>query len=247
MKQYSEKDLHDLINKVETEFALHLAKAETEAKEQKLEKAEVAKCGEIKKADEAKDILAEEKAPVEAPIQEEQAEQPKDQIIEDHGYSEDEKAELHKLYAEMSDTERALHKQALEACESKDGMLEKSETKTETVLEEKQESEELKLAKSEIEQLKKSNEDLQNQFQELVKSLNKKLVKPAPTRKAITELAVLEKSEKEVDTVPKSKTEIVKILGKKAREESLKKSDRDAINAYVVGSAGLETISHLLK
>lgn len=242
-KKYSDQDVHDLISKVEAEFAQHLAKSEAKTKEegQPLEKTEIEKCGEIQKSDEAPAAFA----PAEAKKDDEPKEQPKDQN-EDHGYDEMDKEELKKLYSDMSDSERALHKAALEACQSQDQQLQKSEEKQEEKVPAQQESEELKLAKAEAETLKKNNEELQAQVGELLKKFAQKIVKPAPARKAVTELGALEKSEKETPA-PKSKAEIVKTLTQMARGQDLKKSDRDAINAYVVGATGLETISHLLK
>ena len=236
-KIYSEADLQDLISKVEVEFNQHLAKAQEEA--QTLAKSEeIEKCGEMTKADE-------DAKPVEAQPEESQSQ-------ESHDYSDEDKEELKKLYADMSDAERSLHKAALEACESKDGELHKSE---ETVVKETKEvtetakNEELELAKSEIEQLKKSNEETKAQFESLVKSLSDKLVsRPVPKRQAVTELGsagVLKKSEEE-KPLP-NRDEAKKILARKVREESLTKHEREAINAFTIGTTGIETISHLLK
>lgn len=232
-KIYSEADLQDLISKVEVEFNQHLAKAQEEA--QTLAKSEeMEKCGEMTKADE-------DDKPVEAQPEESQKQ-------EDHDYSDEDKEELKKLYADMSDAERSLHKAALEACESKDGELHKSE---ETVVKEEkaEKNEELELAKNEIEQLKKSNEEMKSQFESLVKSLSDKLVsRPVPKRQAVTELGsagVLKKSE-ETKPLP-NREEAKKILARKVREESLTKHDREAVNAFTIGAAGIETISHLLK
>ena len=50
------------------------------------------------------------------------------------------------------------------------------------------------------------------------------------------------KEEKEL-----SKNEISVILSKKVSSPSLTKSDRDAINAFYLNGANINTISHLLK
>ncbi len=237
-KIYSEADLQDLISKVEVEFNQHLAKAQEEA--QTLAKSEeIEKCGEMTKADE-------DAKPVEAQPEESQSQ-------ESHDYSDEDKEELKKLYADMSDAERSLHKAALEACESKDGELHKSEEtvvqETKTEESETAKNEELELAKSEIEKLKKSNEETKAQFESLVKSLSDKLVsRPVPKRQAVTELGsagVLKKSE-ETKPLP-NREEAKKILARKVREESLTKHEREAINAFTIGATGIETISHLLK
>lgn len=235
-KMYSEQDLHDLISKVETEFNQHLAKAEAEAKG--LQKAEIEKCGEMSKADEVK---PEEKQDQAAPAAEPQEQEP----AAEHDYDADDMEGVKALYASMPAAELALHKAAILACESHDGGLEKSEEKQQEPAP-AVESEELKLAKSEIDSLKKSNEEIKTQFEQLVKSLNQKLVRPAPKQKAITELGVLAKSE-QPEQLPADRKEVVKILNKKILEGKLEKSDRDAVKLYVLGETKLETVSHLLK
>ena len=71
--------------------------------------------------------------------------------------------------------------------------------------------------------------------------------KKAPARKAITEISVIEKSEKTVEPVKLSKPEIIKVLSEKTQEPTLSKSDRDLIDSFCYGKVGVEKIQHLLK
>ena len=78
--------------------------------------------------------------------------------------------------------------------------------------------------------------------------LTKLVKKTAPQGKAITSLDVIAKSETHVEEKTLSKGEIHEVLKAKSADASLKKSDRDAINAfYLTGQVNVNSISHLLK
>ena len=106
---------------------------------------------------------------------------------------------------------------------------------------------ELELAKSEATAAKAKAEELQKNLSGIQEFLTQ-LVKKVPQGKAITSLEQVAKSEDvQGDEKQLSKSEVTAILMKKAAEPTLSKTDRDAINAFYLNQANLNTISHLLK
>lgn len=130
----------------------------------------------------------------------------------------------------------------IESCEPKNTPGAKSPaSKAEGMQMEKSENTEVELLKSELETQKKQFEAVQEFLTKLVK-------KTAPQGKAITSLDVIAKSETHVEEKTLSKGEIHEVLKAKSADASLKKSDRDAINAfYLTGQVNVNSISHLLK
>jgi hypothetical protein len=104
---------------------------------------------------------------------------------------------------------------------------------------EKDSSSEVSLLKSERDEYKK-NLDAVSAF------LTKFVEKTAPAGKAITSLDIIAKSGNEGSEKPLQKSEIDAKLLAKAKDISLSKSDRDAINSYYF-SKNVETVRHLLK
>ncbi len=104
-----------------------------------------------------------------------------------------------------------------------------------------------KITKSEREaQLESELAKVQGLTKSLVE-LTTKLIQ-RPQRKAVTALSELGKSEPSTPTVnveSMTKSEIIARLNEKARGE-LKKSDRELINSFCVGSADVKQIAHLL-
>ncbi len=232
-KTYTEQELNDLISKVESEFSAHLAKAEEELNS-KLAKSE-------EEAEEKEEVVEAKEESAEKP---EEKKEEEEETSEDRPYDEEELELLHKLYAGMSDSEKELHHAAITKCMNKE---EKPEEMTKS---EDTKSEELSLAKTEIEALKASNEELKKSLETVIETLNKKFVKQpavAPQRKAITELTVLNKSEESEKAPVLTHKEVVKKLSKMAATPDLKKSDREAINKFCVGSGTLDSIQHLLN
>lgn len=139
---------------------------------------------------------------------------------------------------EMAKTETG----KVERCEPKNTPGAKSEaSKAEGMQMEKSEKTEVELLKSELETQKKNFEAVQEFLTKLVK-------KTAPQGKAITSLDVIAKSETSVEEKSLTKGEMVEKLKAKAADPSLKKSDRDAINAFCLnGYINVNSISHLLK
>lgn len=107
---------------------------------------------------------------------------------------------------------------------------------------------ELELAKSEAAVSKAKADELQKSLDTVSEFLTK-LVKTVPQGKAITQYEQVTKSEsagaEQENTL--SKGEIASKLSAKAADPTLTKSDRDAINAYYLNNANVNTISHLLK
>lgn len=133
-----------------------------------------------------------------------------------------------------------------------DMSMSKTETNTSTEIkvEVKAESEkELALAKSEAAAEKAKATELQKNLDAATVFITKLVEKVgAPQGKAITSLDVIAKSEgAKAEEQTLSKSEITAVLAKKCADPSLKKSDRDAINAFYLNGAGINTISHLLK
>lgn len=110
-------------------------------------------------------------------------------------------------------------------------------------------------AAKEVEILKSENSAKESKITELQKNLDtvteiltRMVKKSAPAAKAVTKLEAVAKSEVGTEDKALSKSEITAILNKKITEQSLAKSDRDAINAYyAAGQVGTTGISHLLK
>lgn len=232
---YSEQDLDSILATVETAFAEDLQKAElqlakSEKPEEKIEKAEVEKCGDMSVA--------------------------KKEDEDDCDYNDDDKEELAKMYGSMKKGELKAHYKAVKKHMYKDEMKKSEETEVQT---EKVEPkvEETSLLKAEleakgqaIEELKKSNEELKANFEQFVAQLSSKIVKPsAPKQKAITELAVIQKNEQteEKKEVKLTAKEISTVLSRKAIDQSLAKSDKELIKNYYSGTVALDKIQHLLK
>lgn len=146
--------------------------------------------------------------------------------------------------AEMSKNEAEGHKNGgeMSACEPKDVPGAKSEaSKAHGDKMEKSENQEVELLKSELETQKKYVEGIQEFLTKLVK-------KSAPQGKAITSLDVVAKSEMSIKDESLTKAQIHEVLKTKSGDPTLKKSDRDAINAfYLNGQVNVNSISHLLK
>lgn len=106
---------------------------------------------------------------------------------------------------------------------------------------------EVEILKSEL-QAAKAEADATKKNLEAVETFLKKFVeKAAPAGKAITSLDVIAKTESVSKAEkPLSKSEIDSKLLAKAKDLSLSKSDRDAINSYYF-TKNIEKVSHLLK
>lgn len=177
---------------------------------------------------------------------------------EGHDYDEKDMEHMHQMYASMSRGELKAHhdsvKRALDSHGSAKEEMNMSKSEDVKPVEVTPEviavvSPETELLKSELEAQKAKTDGLQKSL-DAVSAFLTKLVekKGAPQAKAITSYDTIAKSEgggQEEKTLTRS--EIDSILLKKSTDSKLEKSDRDAINAFYLADAGINTISHLLK
>lgn len=262
-KTWTEKDALELIAKVESEFMAHLttleqpmAKSEDESKEDE-SKEETAEQKEAaakkKKEDESKkEEASEEKSGEMAAMDKAES-----SVVEPS-----EEKEIEDLYASMTKAEKDAHYGALKKVMATEEMKKSEQAPASTEVK-TEDNKEVALIKAEFdavkasnEELKKANEELKKAAEETQKNLNaviealksRFVKKPAaPKQKAITELSALSKSEKTgSETSELSRNEVKKILTEKAKEPTLKKSDRDLINAYCYEKVGVDKIKHLL-
>jgi hypothetical protein len=109
------------------------------------------------------------------------------------------------------------------------------------------EVEEVSLLKSELEAEKAKSAQSKKELEAVEAFLKKFVEKTAPAGKAITSLDIIAKTESANEEKPLSKSEIDAKLIAKAKDSTLSKSDRDAINSYYCGSKDIKKVSHLLK
>jgi hypothetical protein len=105
---------------------------------------------------------------------------------------------------------------------------------------------EVSLLKSELAAEKAKSDERQKNLEAVESFLKKFVEKTAPAGKAITSLDIIAKTENINQEKPLSKSEIDAKLLAKAKDISLAKSDRDAINGYYF-SKDITKVSHLLK
>lgn len=256
MKTLSHQDYEKLIAEVEQEFSSLLAKAETSS-EQPLVKSE------DEKKEDKKDEDKKEAAPAdEAKKDDDKKEdgEKKEESSEDDkcDYDDQDLEELHKMYGSMNKSELGVHKGSLEkAWMSKCGDMSKSEQPIEVKEEivNKQVEGEAALLKAELTdtkaKLEAAQNDLKKTTEELATALNNFLAKKGPVRKAITSIETIKKNEiesaKPTETKELSKSEIMSKLNKAAKNPSLSKSDREAINQYCLGGNNPNAVKHLLS
>jgi hypothetical protein len=132
----------------------------------------------------------------------------------------------------------------------KDGKAEnecKAAAPTDTQAMNKSESMKIDLMKSELEAARAETEKSKKEVAAVTDFLKKFVEKTAPAGKAITSLDIIAKTEGGTEEKPLQKSEIDARLTAKARDLSLSKSDREAINSYYCGSKNIEKVRHLLK
>jgi hypothetical protein len=274
---YTDKDLADMMAAVETEFGIHLAKAEKDFKlaksEDESEKKEESKEEPKKeiehesKKDEGvkdqhqQDDSKEEKNGEEKPeskearVEEDNKENsaPKEDPhgeAEDHGYDDEDLQHMHSMYSSMSKPELKAHHDCIRKC--MDGMqmgkCEDGMAKSEKdAVISIGNSPEVSLLKSELEAAKAQSEEQKKNLDAVTAFLTKFVEKTAPAGKAITSLEIIAKGGNGKEEKPLQKGEIDAILTKRASELTLSKSDRDAINSYYCGGKNIEKVRHLLK
>lgn len=245
--KYSQEKLAALISEVETAFAAHLAKTESE---------EVV---DLKKSENESEEVEAQAQPETSEETIEKAEEEKEE--QDFDYDEEDIQEMNKMYASMTKAEAAAHYESLKKAlygdeevveEKAEEVIEKSEEPTEKVEDSKEET---ALLKSELEAKDKEIAELKKSFEGLTAALTK-FVKgsKAPKQKAITQIEYIQKSEEESkveenkeDVTKLPSSEVSKRLNEKIRSGKLEKAEREKINEYyLTGSQNIESIRHLL-
>jgi len=266
---YNENDLNKLIADVTSEFTAHLAKAEEsfnakpkeepekdESKEPKKEEASEDKGEKPESKEEPKAEGEQPEAKEAAPKEGEKkpAEERKEGESEEHGYDNEDLEHLGKMYGSMSKAELRVHHDEIRKCMDAHGAAQAApaaQPQPEAMAKSEKDvaiapTEEVSLLKSELEAAKAEKEDLKKNLDAVSAFLTKFVEKTVPAGKAITSLDIIAKSS-EVQEKTLSKSEIDAKLMAKAKESSLSKSDRDAINSYYCGSKNVELVKHLLK
>jgi hypothetical protein len=152
--------------------------------------------------------------------------------------------------------EQSVVKKEIKASEGSGGQMTTGMKKTEISFEDRLVSLEKSLKEKDelIADKEKSFAELENKFNEAAASMNKFLQKHTGIglRKSIagvSEVAFENKPGTEIkgELVELKKSEAIAKLNEVTRRTDLKKSDREAINQYVLGAAPQSTIAHLLK
>jgi hypothetical protein len=99
--------------------------------------------------------------------------------------------------------------------------------------------------------LKQENEDMKKSLEAALKAIE---MMSRPSRKAVTEeFQILGKSESDIkgastkkDYSNLSKGELIPMLNSKSKEQNLSKSDRDAINSFILNNHGKEKVLEIL-
>lgn len=272
--QYTQKEMHQLIGMVEKEFSAHLNKAEEfKSKEEapKAEEKEEKKPEESKEEpkDEKKEEPKHEEAAHDEANHEEKPEEKHDEKHaeaeqeheghgeEGHDYDDQDMDHMHKMYSSMSRGELKAHhdsvRKALDghsAAPQEDMHMAKSEEikSVEVNPEIIKATAEVEILKSEVAAQKTENEELKKSLEAVTAFITKWVgQKPAPAAKAITHVEAITKGEAFKEEKQLTKSEITEVLNRKSADPKLAKSDRDAINAYYLNKASINTISHLLK
>ena len=227
--KYNEQDMAQLISEVETEFKEYLAKAE-------------------------ESVTTDEKT-LEASVSEDVTNEgslEKSETSKEFDYDENDIKEMNDMYSSMTKSEKEAHYSAIKSV-----MFSKSEEESEDLnkSEEEVKDEEKVLLKSELENSKKETEELKKNIETLT-SIVSKIVKKAPSRKAVTQIGNIQvmkkseepiKEEEEIDYTSLNKSEINKILTGKIRNGEIKKAeDKEKINQFCYGQVKIDEIKHLL-
>jgi hypothetical protein len=224
-KTYSDKDLAELIGLVETQFADHLKKAETD-----LTKTETVIVPEVTPVPTVVVAPAAVVVPVEVKKNE-------------FTYTEEDFKEMDTLYKSMNKDEAEAHYKSLKKAIF--GDVQETEIKKSEALDlAKSEND---LLKSEVAKITKEKEDLQKNFDKATEVLGK-IVKTVPQRKAITEIQFVNKTDTDKkDATKLNKRDVADKLSTQISSGKLEKKDLDAISDYYNKPNGsIELIKHLL-
>lgn len=97
---------------------------------------------------------------------------------------------------------------------------------------------------SKLGQLEKENLELKKSLEKVVSAME---IAFTPQRKAVTDLAFIQKGEMQGDVKELTKAEITTILSEKSKQPGLSKSDRDAINDYLLRGESKERVLEIVK
>jgi hypothetical protein len=185
---------------------------------------------------------------------------PEDQIQDegqDQGEISDE--ELHQIYASMDENELHRHLTAIEAAlgGGQDQGQEQEQQAPEQApaaapapasmtdqMAMKSEQTVSDLNKSETKKLQDENDALKKSLDKVISAMGKAF---QPTRKAVTDIEYIQKSESQTDERPLTKSETVAQLNKIVKSNSLSKADRQAINDYILADGSQEQVKKILK
>lgn len=107
-------------------------------------------------------------------------------------------------------------------------------------------SEKESIVKSEFDALKAKNEELEKALGRLTMVMESTLLKPA--RKAVTDIAYIQKSEHDSGEEKQfTKSEIRTLCNEKCKDRSLSKSDREALNDYLLNGGSSDKIMQIIK
>jgi len=164
--------------------------------------------------------------------------------------------ELHQIYSSMDPSDLERHYMIIRSMlRDAYAKMEKTEDSSE---DQQNSNEEEDMAKTEelekkVSELTKSNDEMQKSLEAAVKAMQ---IIAKPERKAVTsEVQVLGKTESDVangtnegsvDYTSLSKSDITEKLNDKVRDPSLSKSDRDAINGYLLRGEGQDQVIKIL-
>jgi hypothetical protein len=271
---YTEEALNSLIADVEKEFTSHLAKAEKtfglakaedesdkkdkpEAKEEPKKEIESEKPADKGPSDQHQEDESkpEDKGPAPESKEERVAADGKENAqpsedphgaAEDHGYDDEDMQHMHSMYSSMSKPELKAHHDAVRKCMDSHGLAKcedgMAKSEKDVVIEV---APELALLKSELEAAKAKSDESEKNLKAVEAFLKKIAERTAPTGKAITSLDIIAKTESAKNEKPLSKSEIDAKLLAQAKNPTLTKGDREAINSYYF-SKNIETVRHLL-
>ena len=273
----NELEFSKLIADVEQEFGAYLAKAESantsgvqalsksfEGKEEPKEEEEEEdgkpehkpeEKDEESKPEHKEEAKEDEKSPEHKP--EEGKEEGEE---EGHGYDEDDMNHMHEMYGSMNKHELKAHHDSVRSALDKCMGMDKKEAapaheapkapeamqKSEISIEIPVTTPELELVKSELSAEKAKSDELKKSFDLVTQLLSKLVKKGAPQGKAVTSVETLAKSET-TEVTNLSAVQISEILTRKAKDLSMSKDDREAINSYYLAGKSISTINHLLK
>jgi hypothetical protein len=262
MAKFSEQEIDQILASVEEAMAqaeslaksMPLTKEDEQDPQQDLAPQQPEQSQDMSMDQQPADAPAPEQADPSQP--EQSQEQPMDEQ-QDQSQDEISDEELHSLYASMDPQELQRHQMAIEAAMGQGQQQEQpsqpqdlamaeddKDDKDDEDQEDDEDEEMSKSEKDEFSRLKKDHNDLQKSFAKVVEAMEKAF---APTRKAVTGIEYVQKSEETQQQKPLSKAETIAVLNEKAKDPTLSKSDRMAINDFILNGGSQDKIKTIIK